>query len=297
MRLSRIAAGLVALVGLAACGADASDAPQQTSPPTAAATTAPASTSTTTTTAATTAASLADSIRGKTFVSTAVDGFTLVPDTHVSLTFEGDTIAATAGCNNMSSTWSLEGDVLVVGQMAQTMMACEPSALMDQDTWLQSVLTSRPTLALDGDTLTVTARGATLTMVDEATVNPPQQLEGPTWTVQEINTSNASATVRAGVRTPTLTFQGGTVAVDTGCNTGSGGYTLGDGTVTFGPIATTRMACTNPAGNQVEQQVLTVLTGTATYTIKGATLTLTNGANGLVLGTAPTATTTTTTTG
>jgi heat shock protein HslJ len=293
MRLSRIAAGIVALVGLAACGADQSDVPQQSSPPSAAATSAPASTSTTSTTPTTAAASLADSIRGNTYVSTAVEGFTLVPDTQVSLKFDGDNIAATAGCNTMSSTWSLEGDVLVVGPMAQTMMACEPSALMDQDTWLHAVLSSRPTLGLDGDTLTVTAPGATLTMTNEATANPPQQLEGPTWTLQAINTASASSTVPAGVRTPTLTFQGGRIDVDTGCNTGGGSYTLGDGSVTFGPIATTRMACLDPAGSQVEQQVLTVLTGTATYAIEGATLTLTNGANGLVLGTAPSATTTT----
>jgi heat shock protein HslJ len=295
MRLSRIAAGLVALVGLAACGADPSDVPQQSAPPSAAPTSAPGSTSTTATTPPTTAAaaSAADSIRGKTYVSTDVQGFTLVPGSEVRVTFDGDNVSANAGCNTLASTWSLEGDVLVVPPMAQTQMACTPTALMDQDTWLHAVLTSRPTLAVDGDKLAIMAQGATLAMIDQAAANPPQQLEGPTWTVEAINTASASSTVPAGVRPPTLTFQGGTVAVDTGCNTGSGSYTLGDGTVTFGPIATTRMACVDPAGGQVEQQVLAVLTGTATYAIEGDTLTLTNGANGLVLGPTPTATTTT----
>ena len=49
--------------------------------------------------------------------------------------------------------------MLVVAEMAMTEMACEPAALMDQDTWLAAVLTSRPTVALDGDTLTLTAEG------------------------------------------------------------------------------------------------------------------------------------------
>ena len=47
--------------------------------------------------------------------------------------------------------------MLVVPAMAMTQMACTPAALMDQDTWLAAVLTSRPTVALDGDTLTLTA--------------------------------------------------------------------------------------------------------------------------------------------
>ena len=84
------------------------------------------------------------------------------------------------------------------------------------------------------------------------------------------------------MRPPTLTLEGGTVAVDTGCNTGRGSYTIAGDAVTFGPIATTRMACDDRTRMQVEQQVLTVLTGTATYAIDAAALTLTNGANGLV---------------
>ena len=66
------------------------------------------------------------------------------------------------------------------------------------------------------------------------------------------------------MRPPTLTFDAGSVAVDTGCNTGSGTYTVAGDAVTFGPIATTRMACADPNGQAVEQAVLTVLTGTAT---------------------------------
>ena len=64
----------------------------------------------------------------------------------IQLTFDGANIAAAGGCNQIASTWSLEGDVLVVAQPAMTMMACEPAALMDQDTWLAAVLTSRPTV-------------------------------------------------------------------------------------------------------------------------------------------------------
>jgi heat shock protein HslJ len=298
-------AGFLTL-GLVACGADQSDLPQSTAagtgpagtaPGGASGTTAPAATTTTspaTTTSTTAPPSTADALNGNTYVSTNVAGFTLVPGTQVAITFDGQNISATAGCNTLASTWTVQGNVLMVPQMASTMMACDPPALMDQDTWLGAVLTSQPTVAVAGDTLTITAQGATLTMTDQAAATPPQSIEGPTWTVEAVNTANSSSTVPAGARPPTLSFQGGTVAVDTGCNTGSGTYTLGNGTVTFGPIALTRAACIDPAASQVEQQMVTVLNGTATVAIQGGTLTLTNGSNGLVLGASPAGTTTTT---
>jgi heat shock protein HslJ len=140
MKSLRVAAlALVASVALVACGDD--DSSESTVAP-AAASTAPASTTTdaaTTTSRATTTtvASVADSLRDTTFVSTAVEGYTLVPETQITLTFDGDNIAAMGGCNTVGGTWSVEGDVLVVpSPMVRTMMACEPSSLMDQETWL-----------------------------------------------------------------------------------------------------------------------------------------------------------------
>ena len=57
----------------------------------------------------TTAASIADALRGKTFVSTAVEGYTLVPDTQITLTFDGDNLSAQGGCNTLAGTWSRRG--------------------------------------------------------------------------------------------------------------------------------------------------------------------------------------------
>src|SRR5829696_4142498 len=173
------ALGVVGAISFLACG-DASPDPgvaapstTTTAPPTdavtalTASTTAPATTAPATTAPATTApADLGAALPGRTFVSTAVEGFTLVDGTQISLTFDTPALAANAGCNTLTGAWAVEGDVLATsGGLAQTEMACDPPALMDQDTWLSSVLTSRPTLTLDGDTLTITAQGATVTLV------------------------------------------------------------------------------------------------------------------------------------
>src|SRR5829696_3415891 len=159
------ALGVVGAISFLACG-DASPDPGAEAPSTAT-TTAPATTTAAATAPATTApADLGAALPGRTFVSTAVEGFTLVDGTQISLTFDTPALAANAGCNTLTGAWAVEGDVLATsGGLAQTEMACDPPALMDQDTWLSSVLTSRPTLTLDGDTLTITAQGATVTLV------------------------------------------------------------------------------------------------------------------------------------
>ena len=273
--------------------------------------------------------------------------------------------------------------MLVVPAMAQTQMACDPAALMDQDTWLGSVLTSRPTLTLDDDTLTISAQGATVTLLDREVADPDLPLEGTVWTVDTLVTarrrlvaagrgaradpddgrwqpspstpgatrgaaatrspatpsrSGRSPTTRmacepaakpggaagargadrhgdvrhrrrrpdldercqrprrrgaalsspatglvgpawqlapatvggapqaVGERVPTLTFDGTSVAVDTGCNTGAGGYTSDDAAITFQPVAITLMLCTGAAG-ALEPVILGALTGTVPFTI------------------------------
>jgi heat shock protein HslJ len=284
--LRLFALGAAGVVAMTACG-DSSPDPSAQSAATDTAT-APSAASTAASVAPTTvppttaAPDLATSLGDRTFLSTAVEGFTLVDGTRIALAFEGPNLGASGGCNQLAGTWSVEGDVLVVPPMAQTEMACEPPALMDQDTWLASVLTSRPTLTVDGVTLTIAAPGATVTLVDQEVAHPDRPLEGTVWTVDTLVSDDAASSLPTGASPPTLTFEGGTVSVGTGCNTGSGSYTIAGDAVTFGPIATTRMACIDPAGQQVEQQVLTVLTGTATTAIDADTLTLTNGTEGLV---------------
>ena len=286
--LRLVALGALGAVVCTACG-DSSPDPSAATTASTVATPAPGSSAAdsssvpaTTAVPTTAAPDLSTALAGRTFLSDAVEGFTLVDGTQVSVTFDGSNIGAVAGCNQLSSTWSVEGDVLVVGPMAQTEMACEPATLMDQDTWLASVLTSRPTITLDGDTLTIGADGSTVTLVDAAATRVAVPLEGTTWVVDTLTSGDLATSIPAGATAPTLRFEDGSVAVDTGCNTGSGtARVLGD-TVTFGPIAMTRMACTDPVATAVEPQVLAVLRGTATTAIEGDVLTLRTGTDGLV---------------
>ena len=160
-------------------------------------------------------------------------------------------------------------------------MACEPATLMDQDDWLASFLTAGPTVAVEGDTLTLTGDSATITLIDDEVAEPDRQLEGTPWELTDLINAPAVASV-PGTPAPTLSFNGGEVAIDTGCNTGGATYEAGDGTLSIGPIRLTRMACTNPDDDAREAAVLAVLEGTSTYEIEGDVMTITKGDTGLI---------------
>lgn len=222
-------------------------------------------------------------LEGRTFLSTGAIGRTLAPDSVVRLSFGAGQIGASGGCNSMGGPYAIDGDRLVVQQLAMTEMACEP-ALMVQDQWLAGLLDGA-TIALAGDTLTVTKDGVGLTLLDREVADPDRPLVGTRWVVDGLVSADAVSSVPVGV-TAALTFAPGWVDVEAGCNQGGGAVTVTDATLTFGPIALTKMACEGGA-MEVERTVLAVLSGEVGYDVDAGTLTLDAGAAGLILRAAP----------
>jgi heat shock protein HslJ len=154
--------------------------------------------------------------------------------------------------------------------MASTMMACSDE-LMAQDTWLSAFLSSGPAIALDGDTLTLTGDDATLAL---AAVQPAE-LEGSMWSVTGIVANDAVSSLPMDAEA-SITITDGQAAIRTGCNSGSTSVEITDATITFGPIALTKMACADESFNQLENHVLAVLDGEVTYEISGDSMSLRN---------------------
>lgn len=222
-------------------------------------------------------------IEGRTFLATASDGPALVAGSAVRLSFQGGQIGASGGCNSMSGPYAIDGDLLVVRQLATTEMACE-QLLMDQDRWLADLLDGA-TIALAGDTLALTNDGVKLTLLDREVADPDRPLIGTRWLLDSLVSSGAVSSLPAGV-VAALTFADGRVDVEAGCNRGGGAVTIADTTLTFGPIGLTKMACAGGA-MEVERAVTAVLSGQVRYAIEAGTLTLEAGAAGLTLRAAP----------
>ena len=93
----------------------------------------------------------------------------------------------------------------------------------------------------------------------EATTDLP----GSSWVLVEIDGEAPAADPP-----PTLAFnEDGTVTGSAGCNTFNGSVAIDGSALEFGPLATTRMACADPAIGEQETALLQALQATTGYTI------------------------------
>ncbi len=174
----------------------------------------------------------------------------LVGDTRMRLGFQaGMELEARAGCNTWSGSYVIEegeeaedADTLVVTDTSRDTVGCEPE-LQAQDDWYFAFLESGPSFELRGDLLVLERDATRIQYRDEETATPNLELIGPTWTVDAI--SRGTVIVRSEWAMPaTLEFgTSGTVVIDTGCNTGSGGYQSSITTMSFDTVAVTDQAC------------------------------------------------------
>jgi len=219
------------------------------------------------------------SLDGRTFLSTTVEGRTLVRGSMLRLAFSNGQVSANAGCNSTSGPYRIDGDRLAIDALAMTEMGCDPP-LMEQDQWVADLLDGA-SVALDGDTLTLTKGVIHLILLDREMADPDRPLRGTRWVVDGLISGGAVSSVPLGVTTA-LTFSDGRVDVEAGCNRGGGTIQVTDTTIAFGPIGLTKVACA-PEVMSVEQAVTAVLSGTNGYMIEAGTLTLDAGAVGLIL--------------
>lgn len=219
-------------------------------------------------------------LNGRTFVSTEVEGEQIPGGGPLTVQFDGGQISTFAGCNHGSGTADLS-DGRIATQLASTMMAC-PRPVGDADQWMSRFFDAKPAWSLDGDTLVLTTDIATVTLQDKKVVHPDRPLTGTAWQVTSlVSPESVSTSTALEDSKPTLTIaEEGNVAGFTGCNQFSGRAEV-SGTpaiIEFGPLATTRKACPQDT-DQVERAVLRVLTGKVQTEITSDELRLT-GADG-----------------
>jgi heat shock protein HslJ len=127
----------------------------------------------------------------------------------------------------------------------------------------------------------MSGNGVRLTLLDRVVADPDRPLLGTRWVIAGLIAGSVASSIPTGA-TAALTFSDGRVDVETGCNIGGGTATVTGGSITFGTLTLTKRPCAAETAG-LEQAVVRVLTGTATYTIDADAMTLTNGGAGLGL--------------
>ena len=166
-------------------------------------------------------------------------------ETPPQLAFAEGRVSGNAGCNSFSGGYTLDGGRLTIDpRMAMTMMACEES-LMTVEQAITAHLAAVAGYRQDGRTLELLdAEGAVLILLDVLAETP---LVGVTWRLDIYNNGKeALVSALKGTEITLALTADGTLSGSDGCNRYMSGFTLDEGRLMIGPIATTRMACRGP---------------------------------------------------
>lgn len=218
--------------------------------------------------AAATTSTLADTQ----WVLTTLGGNTPITGTQITLNFGDDgRVSGTDGCNRYMGSYTESGDSLTFGPLAGTMMAC-PEDITAQAAVFGVALQNTETFTMTDSELSLLRGGSAVATFSKLSTS----LAGTTWNVTNYN--NGKQAVVGVIEGTTLTLEfgeDGSVSGSAGCNNYTGSYTQGDGTITIGPLASTMMMCTEPAGvMDQEMQFLAALQSAATYQLDGSRLDL-----------------------
>jgi heat shock protein HslJ len=198
----------------------------------------------------------------------------LVPATSISVQFSaGGKLGGSSGCNSYSGTYTVSGNSLQVSSpLASTMMACQPE-IMDQESAYLKALVEVKTYSVTGDQLTLYDSSNKGSLVYQAQT---QDLSGTSWEVIAYNNGKQAVTSVLADSTITANFGvDGTLSGNGGCNKYNGTYTATGKQIKIGPLASTRMACANPAGIMDQEALyLAALQTASTYKVEGTSLEL-----------------------
>lgn len=197
--------------------------------------------------------------------------------------FEAGRFSGSTGCNRVQGGYTVEGADFRFGEgLAATRMAC-PEPLMKQETAIFKALQGvtgyryapdRLELTDDRDetVLSFTRIGAATSAADGTT----EALEGRDWVVEAL--ADAEGTLAAPIRGATIDLSfdpRGRISGSDGCNRYLSGFTRTKTSLSFGPIATTRMACTASDGRAEQAQAYAALLGrVSAYRIENGRLIL-----------------------
>ncbi len=181
----------------------------------------------------------------------------------VTVNFEAERVHGFSGCNQFTGSYTLDGERLVLGTLAGTMMACPEPGMSVENQFLRSFSGAFDfRVAVNDLTLTPANGGDALRFEREA----PAGLEDAQWEVTGYNNGRqAVVSPKVGTRL-TLMFEDGQVSGSSGCNRFQGSFAVEGNALTIQPLTTTRNACEDAAMSQ-EQEFLSALESAATWEI------------------------------
>lgn len=78
----------------------------------------------------------------------------ILPNTEITIQFQGSTITGSAGCNSYTGAYGINGNTIMIDALAVTEMYCaEPEGIMEQEYDYLTALGSATTFKIKGSTM------------------------------------------------------------------------------------------------------------------------------------------------
>lgn len=223
----------------------------------------------------------APSLDGTAWVLSSLPGRQLEPGTIVTLRFDGARAGGVDGCNRYVTSYTADGGNLrLLANGASTQMACARPVMLQAAVYMQRLADTHSYRIEDGQLHLAGSDGAVL-----ATFAPQAQgVAGTEWRVTGYNNGRQAVVGVLAGTTLTLAFAAdGKTSGTAGCNDFMGTYAQSGESLKFGPSATTRKSCAQPAGvMEQEQAFLKSLQSVASARQEGDRLEL-RGADGALM--------------
>jgi heat shock protein HslJ len=193
----------------------------------------------------------------------------------IDLTLADGEASGTSACNLYGGPYEVDGSTMSFGALGSTEMACDP-ALMDLEAAYLNALASVREYELGPDRLELRGDGVPLRF-DVESAPEPLALVGTTWALEALGIGrDAVSSPVAGTEVTLVLEDDGSAAGSGGCNAFNTTFETDRASITFGPVASTRMAC-EPGVMEQEAAVFGALEAAAAFEIVGDVLTLTDG--------------------
>lgn len=200
----------------------------------------------------------------------------------VSLVFADGQVSGTSGCNSYFGTYEADDDgSLSIGALGGTEMACEEPLMTLESAYL-AALGGVVGFSVDGGVLTLEGADVRLGFFEEI---PPEPLPlvGTTWSLDSVYQGDAVSSTIAGTDVTLTMGDDGAASGSGGCNRYHGIYTADGDALSFGPLASTKMACAEDVMAQ-EAAFFDAMARVASTTIEGERLTLLDASGAPLLG-------------
>lgn len=197
----------------------------------------------------------------------------VVSQSTVTLDFHSQNEAiGRGGCNGFSGDYTVDEDTLLFGQIVSTLMACDDSAVMEQEQVYFDALEAADRYVITSDQLTIWYEEGQkqLNFIPFGAY----ALQESQWRLASFEVSGETVSVLTD-SVVTLEFHAENQASGlSGCNQYGGTYLAEDEAVSFVEMASTLMACDNPDLMDQEQHFLDALQSATRYDMSDNQLTI-----------------------